>query len=282
MSSILAIKHFFDQQYGASDQRIQISDYKSSVNISTYEFGASCSLSSIQIPCHLKELEIYYRPSKTPMDFFYLHPSGSRHTLASPMPYEIIIDTKRTIEEAFFDTPFIEIGILNNSFNNKTQFYNVYEDTLEQKEVKWGDYKWLFFYSSKPLISPIEGSPFEKNLHSVTELLAEHDLSLEKIKFNDLFQLKMSDTQSQLLTELILYKTKTEELYHELDKNLPFSIALLQQLQESKTTIFGFDYLDSPIPYLTVDQHIGATLIHKNHFNHTVASLLQNQFTLFK
>ena len=278
MSSISAIKPFFDQNFEARDVRIQTSDFKRLVEICTKEFDGLELLSSIKIPCHLKTIEWYYRKVDQPIPYFVHLQTGSRYDLKAPIPYEIVFSSKLHLDETFFYSDFVQKGLLTNDFSNLCSFLNVFDDTSSQKEVKWGDYKWLFFYSKTPLFHEDSLEYYRLQRLSIIELLQNHQLDIQKITFNDLFQLKMNETQSRILTELILFKTKSEELFNELDKNIPFCIELLHQLNESKSKVFEFKYQDSPISFNIIDHHIGAALVHKNEFETTLKTLTNHDF----
>jgi hypothetical protein len=75
------------------------------------------------------------------------------------------------------------------------------------------------------------------------EKLAKYNLSLASIRFNDLFNLSFTKDESKWLTELIVYKTKCEEIYESLEHKIDFAVELMNQIEE-KTSIFYKNYTE--------------------------------------
>jgi hypothetical protein len=95
---------------------------------------------------------------------------------------------------------------------------------------------------------------FLKNLE---EKLAKYNLSLASIRFNDLFNLSFTKDESKWLTELIVYKTKTEEIYESLEHKIDFAVELMNQIEE-KTSIFYKNYTEKVVKNrINISENVG-------------------------
>jgi hypothetical protein len=233
------MKSIFEAKFGANPEPIK--DRALYFDIKLIEAPYTrLGLSYVQFFVKNNTIKLEYKKSDMPQTHFYIKGKEEGIALKSAINYQIILSKVPKLESESFLAYLSHCIQLNFSpeFNTKMiTYFNAFENSYHSKELN---------LTSLNITLEVKKEENQGEFHQIflTELeekLAKYNLSLSTIRFNDLFNLSFTKDESKWLTELIVYKTKCEEIYESLEHKIDFAVELMNQIEE-KTSIFYKNY----------------------------------------
>lgn len=239
------MKTLFESKFGINPHPIKDKPLYFSIQLFEEPYS-KMGLSYVQFFIKHQKIKVEYKKSTTPISSFFIKGIHEPINFESPIYYEIILSKVPTnILNPNFLNYLSKCILINFSdeFNPKiVTYFNSFEQITESKKLN------LSSLNIK-IILKNNLNRYHFNdifLNKLEEKLTSFNLTLATITFNDLFNLSFTKDESKWLTELIVYKTKTEEIYESLENKIDFAIELMNQIEE-KTSIFYQNYPEKVI-----------------------------------
>jgi hypothetical protein len=238
------MKSIFEAKFGVNPEPIKDRTLYFDIKLIEAPY-TQLGLSYVQFFVKNNTIKLEYKKSDTPQTNFYIKGKEEGIALKSAINYQIILSKVPKLESESFMEFLSHCIQLNFSPEFKTKtitYFNAFENTYHSKELNLTSLN-ITLDVKKEKNEATFNHIFLKNLE---EKLANYNLSLSTIRFNDLFNLSFTKEESKWLTELIVYKTKCEEIYESLEHKIDFSVELMNQIEE-KTSIFYKNYTEKVV-----------------------------------
>lgn len=235
------MKSIFEAKFGANPEPIKDRALYFDIKLIEAPY-TQLGLSYVQFFVKNHTIKLEYKKSDTPQTHFYIKGKEEGIALKSAINFQIILSKVPKLASESFMAYLSHCIQLNFSpeFNTKTiTYFNAFENTYHSKELNLASLNITLEVKKEEN----QGKFHQIFLNELEEKLVKYNLSLSTIQFNDLFNLSFTKEESKWLTELILYKTKCEEIYESLEHKVEFAIELMNQIEE-KTSIFYKNYTE--------------------------------------